>query len=109
MKIFEGNSIGQQISEHFTNFTDSTLLAKKPIPNWPEQFGQLAAEAINQEGGSGRVKVLVVHGGVGRGTLEILRSCQVASQLSIVNCQLSTVNCQLLTIYFLLSTVYQQM
>ena len=93
MKIFEGNSIGQQISEHFTNFTDSTLLAKKPIPNWPEQFGQLAAEAINQEGGSGRVKVLVVHGGVGRGTLEILRSCQVASQLSIVNCQLSTVNC----------------
>ena len=98
MKIFEGNSIGQQISEHFTNFTDSTLLAKKPIPNWPEQFGQLAAEAINQEAGSGRVKVLVVHGGVGRGTLEILRSCQVANQMS-------TVNCQLLTIYFLLSTV----
>ena len=48
MQIFEGNNIGQQISEHFTPWKEPTLLAKKPIPNWPEQLGQLAAEAINQ-------------------------------------------------------------
>lgn len=76
MKIFEGNNIGKQISEHFTNFKDVTLLAKKPIANWPEKFGQLAAETINQEGLTGRVKVLVAHGGVGRTTLEVLRNCQ---------------------------------
>jgi len=76
MQIFEGNNIGQQISEHFTQWKDATLLAKRPIPNWPEQFGQLAAETINQEGLAGGVKVLVVHGGVGRTTLEILRHCQ---------------------------------
>ena len=77
MQIFEGNNIGQQISEHFTSWKEPTLLAKKPIPNWPEQFGQLAAEAINQEGLAGGVKLLVAHGGVGRTTLELLRNCQV--------------------------------
>ena len=97
MQIFEGNNIGQQISEHFTTWKDPTLLARKPIPNWPEQFGQLAAEAINQEGLAGGVKLLVAHGGVGRSishnfkhflhnfnyfppyrtTLELLRNCQV--------------------------------
>ena len=76
MQIFEGNNIGQQISEHFTSWKEPTLLAKKPIPNWPEQFGQLAAEAINQEGLAGGVKLLVAHGGVGRTTLELLRNCQ---------------------------------
>ena len=48
MQIFEGNNIGQQISEHFTSWKEPTLLAKKPISNWPEHLGQLAAEAINQ-------------------------------------------------------------
>jgi len=76
MKIFEGNSIGKQITEHFTNFADHTLIQKKPIQNWPEKFGQLAAEQINQEGLQAKAKVLVAHGGVGRAALEILRNCQ---------------------------------
>ena len=84
MQIFEGNNIGQQISEHFTSWKEPTLLAKKPIPNWPEQFGQLAAEAINQEGLAGGVKLLVAHGGVGRTTLELLRNCQVDCKCSIL-------------------------
>jgi len=76
MKIFDEKSVGQQMSEHFTDFTDTTLLTKKPISNWPRQFGQLAAEMINQDGMAGKIKVLVAHGGVGRATLELLRNCQ---------------------------------
>jgi len=78
MQIFDGIAIGQQITEHFTNFTDPVLMQKKPIENWPEKFGQMVAEQINQEAQnvSGKVKVLFAHGGVGRSVLEILRGCQ---------------------------------
>jgi len=76
MKIFDGISIGKQTTEHFTDFTDVTLVQRKPIKNWPERFGQLAADQINQESHNGKVKVLVAHGGVGRSTLELLKNCQ---------------------------------
>jgi len=78
MQIFDGVAIGQQITEHFTNFTDQVLMQKKPLRNWPEKFGQMAAEQINQEAHniSGKMKVLFAHGGVGRSALEILRGCQ---------------------------------
>jgi len=78
MRIFDGIAIGQQITEHFSNFTDQVLMQKKPIQNWPEKFGQMAAEHINKEAQSvsGKMKVLFAHGGVGRSVLEILRNCQ---------------------------------
>jgi len=78
MRIFDGIAIGHQITEHFSNFTDSVLMQKKPILNWPEKFGQMAAEHINREAqsNSGKTKVLFAHGGVGRSVLEILRNCQ---------------------------------
>eukprot|EP00090_Calanus_glacialis_P047225 TRINITY_DN9685_c0_g1_i1.p1 TRINITY_DN9685_c0_g1~~TRINITY_DN9685_c0_g1_i1.p1 ORF type:complete len:1465 (-),score=349.19 TRINITY_DN9685_c0_g1_i1:88-4482(-) len=78
MRIFDGVAIGQQITEHFSDFTDPVLMQKKPIQNWPEKFGQMAAEHINKEAQniSGKVKVLFAHGGVGRSVLEIMRGCQ---------------------------------
>jgi len=78
MKIFDGISIGQQISEHFSDFTDSVMMQRKPIKNWPERFGQMVAEQINKEAQnvSGKMKVLFAHGGVGRSVLEMLRGCQ---------------------------------
>jgi len=78
MRIFDGIAIGHQITEHFSNFTDPVLMQKKPIQNWPEKFGQMAAEHINREAQSNSVKtkVLFAHGGVGRSVLEILRNCQ---------------------------------
>jgi len=76
MKIFDGNNLGKEITSHFTNFTDHTLIQKKPIKNWPQRFGQLAADQINQEGLPTKAKILVAHGSVGRPALEILRNCQ---------------------------------
>merc|ERR1719369_2111005 len=54
------------------------MMQRKPIKNWPERFGQMAAEHINKEAQSisGKMKVLFAHGGVGRSVLEILRNCQ---------------------------------
>jgi hypothetical protein len=65
------------MTEHFTNFSDDTLIDKKPIPNWPRELGLKASEIVREFGAleSGEVKVLVAHGGVGRTTLELLRHC----------------------------------
>ena len=74
---FEDVTLGKQITEHFINFSDKTLIDKKPIPNWPLELGKKASEIIRESGSrkSREVKVLVVHGGVGRTTLELLRHC----------------------------------
>ena len=78
MRIFDEPSIGRQITEHYTDFTDPVLVQKKPVANWPARLGQMAAEQINSEAGAapGRLKVLVACGGTGRAALEILRGCQ---------------------------------
>ena len=76
LRIFDGATIGRQISEHFTQWTDSVATQKKPVENWPERLGQMAADQINSEAARGRLKVLVAHGGTGRLALEILRGCQ---------------------------------
>jgi len=78
MQIYDGIEIGHQITEHFSDFTDPVLMLKKPIKNWPEKFGQMASKHINREAQcvSGKIKVLFVHGGVGRSILEMLRNCQ---------------------------------
>ena len=67
--------LGKQLTEHFTDFTDETLIDRKPVANWPCLLGTKAGEIINEQGGV-PLKVLVVHGGVGRTTLELLRSCK---------------------------------
>jgi 5-histidylcysteine sulfoxide synthase len=78
MRIFDGVTIGRQITEHFTHFKDNVFIQKKPVENWPERLGQMAAEQINNEapGARGKLKVLVAYGGTGRLALEILRGCQ---------------------------------
>jgi len=78
MRIFDGTSIGRQITEHFTDFTDPVLVQKKPLPNWPAKLGQMAVDQINNEAQntSGRLKVLIASGGTGRPALELLRGCQ---------------------------------
>jgi len=78
MQIYDGIEIGHQITEHFSDFTDPVLMQKKPIRNWPEKFGQMASKHINREAQCmpGKMKVLFVHGGVGRSILEMLRNCQ---------------------------------
>ena len=74
--MFEDILLGKQLTEHFTDFTDQTLIDRKPVANWPCLFGTKAAEIINERAsGGGPLKVLVVHGGVGRSTLELLRHC----------------------------------
>ena len=59
MRIFDGASIGRQITEHFTDFTEQTAVQKKPIENWPAKLGQMAVDQINAETPetNGRMKV----------------------------------------------------
>lgn len=74
---YEDVTLGKQMTEQFTDFSDETLIDKKPIPNWPCQLGLKASEIIRESGTreSGEFKVLVAHGGVGRTTLELMRHC----------------------------------
>ena len=69
---------GVRIAEHFDDFNDDTLLEPKPIKNWPKKFGKLASTAIKKhlENDLEKNKLLVVNGGAGRTTLEILRGCE---------------------------------
>ena len=78
MRIFDEPSIGQQITEHYTDFIDPVLVQKKPVPNWPSKLGQMAVDQITGEAANkaGRLKVLVAGGGTGRAALELLRGCQ---------------------------------
>ena len=78
MRIFDEPSIGQKITEHYTDFIEPVLVHKKPIENWPAKFGQMAVEQITGEAETrtGRLKVLVAGGGTGRTALELLRGCQ---------------------------------
>ena len=75
---------GVRITEHFDNFDDETLVEPKPVKNWPKEFGKLASNAINKhikyDGSKG--KILVVNGGAGRTTLQILQNC---SNLELVH------------------------
>ena len=57
-------------------FDGETLLEPKPVKNWPKLFGRLTSVAIRKNGDSAKKSnVLVVNGGAGRTTLELLRSC----------------------------------
>ena len=78
MRIFDEPSIGQKITEHYTDFMEPVLVHKKPIENWPAKFGQMAVDQITGEAETkaGRLKVLVAGGGTGRTALELLRGCQ---------------------------------
>jgi len=69
---------GVRIAEHFDDFNDDTLLEPKPIKNWPKKFGKLASTAIKKhlQNDLDKTKLLVVNGGAGRTTLEILRGCE---------------------------------
>ena len=69
---------GVRISEHFDNFVEEVLLEPKPVQNWPSEFGKLASQIINARAETTLVKtkVLMVKGGPGRSTLELLRDCQ---------------------------------
>ena len=69
---------GVRISEHFDSFVEDVLLEPKPVQNWPSEFGKLASQVINArtEKTSTKTKVLMVNGGPGRSTLELLRGCQ---------------------------------
>ena len=77
-KILEG-SVSKHITEHFSNFVEDTLVAEKPIDNWPTELGIRAADIINEEARrhpiNQKLKVMIVHGSVGRSTLEILKRC----------------------------------
>lgn len=91
-KVRRGPSgVCQQLTEHYGNVEDHHPWGNdgccnvKDRPdwtlNWPREFGRRAAQSIlsetklrRQRPGE-RFKVLVVHGGVGRSTLEILRGC----------------------------------
>jgi SAM-dependent methyltransferase len=76
LTIYEDVFLGKQMSEHYTDFTDQTLVDQKPVKNWPCLFGQKCADVIKNEFPSNEVvQVLVVNGGVGRTTLELLRNC----------------------------------
>ena len=83
-KLFDGVLIGKHITEHYGEFTEDIIVEEKPVTNWPAEFGQKAAEIIKMESKEFRngenIKVMVVHGSVGRTTLELLRKC---SNLSI--------------------------
>ena len=69
--------LGKRMSEHFTDFVDLIAVEKKPVENWPKIFGQKSSSVIRDEFGSrDSIKVLVVHGGVGRTTLELLQGCK---------------------------------
>ena len=86
---------GVRITEHFDNFNDETLVKPKPVQNWPKEFGKLASGAINKHlkfDGSKR-KILIVNGGAGRTTLEILRNCD---NLEIVHSESSAEHGQVL-------------
>jgi formylglycine-generating enzyme required for sulfatase activity len=80
-KIYDGPVIGKQISEHYTQFEEQTLITEveKPVKNWPQLFGRIAAKYVNEwqkeKNIKASTKLLVAHGGVGRSTLEILRNC----------------------------------
>ena len=78
-KIFEGPVVGKHVTENFSDFTEETLVAEKPVKNWPSELGLKAARLIKKESErfpkDKRMKVLVVHGSVGRSTLEILKRC----------------------------------
>ena len=62
--MFDEVKITQHITENYADFTDSTLVEKKPVPNWPKLLGQRAAELINKEYDGKPLKVFVVYGGV---------------------------------------------
>ena len=70
--------VGKHVTENFTDFGDETLVDQKPVDNWPRLFGRKSAKIINEEGFEPGlpVKVLVVDGGVGRSTLELLINCK---------------------------------
>ena len=75
--VYEDVFLGKQMSEHFTDFTDQTLVDQKPVENWPCLFGQKSSSVIKNEFRSNQiVHLLVVNGGVGRTTLELLRNCE---------------------------------
>lgn len=72
---FEDLDLGKELSQHYTDFHDETLLDKVPVGNWPKVFGQESAKVLIAEGLSRPTKVLVLNGGAGRSTLELLRNC----------------------------------
>jgi len=65
------------ITEHYSEFKDDTLVEKKPLSNWPKRLSEEAIPYIKKQQGdlSQPIKVLIVHGGAGRATLELLRGC----------------------------------
>ena len=76
LKMFGILPAGVRIAEHFDDFNDDTLLEPKPIKNWPKKFGKLASAAIKKHlENDTETKLLIVNGGAGRTTLELLRSC----------------------------------
>jgi len=79
---------GVRIAEHFDNFNDETLVEPKPVENWPTEFGKLASNTINKQANNftNKNRVLIVNGGAGRATLEILRNCD---DLEIVHTEAS--------------------
>lgn len=76
-EIVDNLVLGKRMSEHFTDFVDEIAVVQKPVENWPKLFGQKSSKIIRDQFGSrDLVKVLVVHGGVGRTTLELLKNCK---------------------------------
>jgi len=74
---FKNMELGSFITEHYSNFEHQTLIDKQPVQNWPQTFGQMAAEYIHREPSKEiNRNVLVVNGGPGRATIEILRNCR---------------------------------
>jgi 5-histidylcysteine sulfoxide synthase len=59
--------VGKLLSEHYLDFEDPVLLREAPVPNGPAALGAAAADLV-REGD----RVLVLQGGPGRTTLEIL-------------------------------------
>eukprot|EP01062_Namystynia_karyoxenos_P015652 TRINITY_DN1568_c0_g1_i1.p1 TRINITY_DN1568_c0_g1~~TRINITY_DN1568_c0_g1_i1.p1 ORF type:complete len:1371 (+),score=475.37 TRINITY_DN1568_c0_g1_i1:150-4262(+) len=71
--VFE-KEIGPVVSEHFAPSPPKVAAAPSPVPNWPAWFGEYAAEQINALSADAK-RVLVVNGGAGRISLEILKRC----------------------------------
>ena len=64
-KMFTEVLLTKHITENYSDFNATTLVQKKPVPNWPQRLAEKALPFIQHEGGDGErpVKVLVTHGG----------------------------------------------
>lgn len=75
-RMFDEVKTTCHITENYSDFLDETLVANKPVPNWPKLLGELCSDLMNKEFEEKPFKIFVAYGGVGRVTLEILRKCK---------------------------------